>query len=1111
MKPLYITLISFFCLWSCQSDPNSSDQQEVKNQSPTQFILKKSRQTGINFSNTIAEDQQKNYFNFEYIYMGGGVGMGDINNDGLLDLYFSGNQQPNKLYLNKGGFKFEDITAKAGVAGDEHWYTGVNMVDINADGLLDIYVCKGGWEKNFTRRKNELFINNGDLTFTESAKAYGLDESGHSIQASFFDYDLDGDLDVYITNHPINYNLSLQERLQKRTRPDEAERDKLYQNNGDNTFTEVARAAGIVNYGHGLGLVTADINQDGYPDIYVANDYKEPDYLYINDGNGRFVNKIETYTGHISFNSMGVDIADINNDGYEDIFVTEMLPDDHKRSKTNMAPMNAKMFFGMLQLGLHYQYMQNTFQLNRGPVPGNPSDVRFSEVGQLAGLAKTDWSWACLMEDFDNDGFKDIFIANGFKRDVFDNDYKAKAEEEAKKRGGRLSLEKLYEIMPATKLSNFFYHNKGDGLSFENKSKAWGLGQETLSQGAVTGDLDNDGDLDLVVNNLDQEAFIYENQSEHNGNHYLQLQLEAGDGHPLSIIGTKVTLKNKGQLQFQALKSARGYQSSPSRIMHFGLGKTAQVEQIIISWTDGKKTILEDVATDQLLTVSYADAQAVDIPVPAIKSLFVDQTSERLSPVFKHQENDFYDFQNQVLLPHSMSKLGPFFAVGDLNGDQLEDFFVGGASKQAGAIYLQQQNGSFKQKKEAVFESDRSYEDQGACLFDADQDGDLDLYVVSGGAEFKAKTPFYQDRLYLNNGNADFVKSQGLPSILGSGSCVKAADYDKDGDLDLFVGGRVFPDFYPSPTKSYLLQNNGGQFVDVSMNIAPGLSLPGMVTDAVWTDINEDGWEDIIVVGEWMSIRIFQNQNGQRFADVSEQYGTNDTNGWWNRIIASDYDQDGDMDYIVGNLGKNYKFKASPETPFHVYSGDFDRNGTYDIILAKDYQKTLVPVRGRECSSEQMPFIKEKFPTFSAFSEASVADIMGADIEQALHYQLTHFQSVLLQKEGAQLKMIPLPKEAQFAPVNGILAEDFDQDGSVDLIIGGNMFGSEPETAKADAAIGLLLRQTEGRFKAESALQSGIYWPGDVKDVQSIKIGKEQQKGILVANNNAAIQLLVAQ
>jgi len=1091
--------IVFYCtsvLFGCQTE---SVKNLPQTSNKTLFTILTPEQSGVQFVNSISESKEKNYFNYEYIYNGAGVALGDINQDDLVDIFFVGNEQPNKLYLNKGNLEFEDISQSAGVEGNGGWCTGANFVDINNDGLLDIYVCKSGAPgASKSQRTNLLYINQGEGKFNEQATVFGINESGFSIQSSFFDADNDGDLDLYVTNHPYAFNLDLEERLKIRNDPPESVRDKFYRNDGNGRFEESAKEAGIVNYGHGLGIVTSDVNQDGFIDIYIANDYKEPDYLYINQGDGTFNDQIKKYTGHIAFNSMGVDVADINNDGLEDILTTEMLPSDYKRSKTNMASMNITLFENMKQLGLHNQYMHNMLQLNTG-------SGRFSECSQLAGVSKTDWSWSCLMSDYDNDGYRDIFIANGNKRDVFDKDYVEKANQKANQKGGSISLDELYKLIPSTKVANEIFRNTGD-LKFEKMTYEWGLSEPMLSQGAAEADLDNDGDLDLVVNNLDESSYILKNNAESIGNNFIQVKLK-GNKDNLNGLNAKVKVyHNQNDFQFFEMKTVRGYESCSQAIAHFGLGEIDQVEKIEVQWLDGRQNILKSPSVNQRHLVDHKNAKLLEKRESSNAHLFKTDKA-RLNPQFVHQENKHDDYKNQILLPHKLSQNGPFVSTGDINGDNLDDFFVGGASGQSGASYMQNLDGTFTKKEQAVFQQDKQYEDLGSVIFDADGDSDLDLFVVSGGSEFMAKSPYYQDRLYLNDGNGKFSKSDAnaLPQMLSSCQSVTPGDFDSDGDMDLFVGGRVFPEHYPYGTPSYLLENQGGRFIDIALTQQQGLNMVGMVTSSCWNDIDNDQDLDLIIVGEWMPITIFENDQGV-FKNATEKYNLGNTTGWWNKIVPADYDNDGDMDFVVGNLGLNHKFSATKDEPFHVYCGDYDANGSFDVVLAKHYGDTQVPIRGKQCSSEQMPFISENFPTYEAFANADITDIIGEQINEKLHYQANMFESIILENDNGRFSIKKLPTAAQLSPINGIVTKDINNDGYLDIILGGNMYQTEAETSQADGSVGMiLLGQKDHSFKTLTSKESGFFIPGDVKDLTSISL--KEGAAIIVTNNNSNLEI----
>ena len=1088
-----LPLLGLLFLWSgCAEDAPLAPDAEGNFPLFTELSA---RQSGIDFENRVTESDALNYFSFEYVYMGGGVAVVDVDGDGLEDLFFTGNQVGNRLYRNLGDLRFEDITERAGVRGSG-WQTGVSVIDINLDGAPDLFVCRSAYPDSEEPRTNQLFVNDGVGTFVERSAEYGFTDAANSIQASWFDYDQDGDLDVYITSHPYFENPELSERLALRRQPPEFARDKLYQNNGNGTFSEIARQAGILNYGHGLGVVTADLNDDGLTDIYVTNDYNEPDFLYVNNGDGTFTDKIKEMTGHVAFYAMGLDVADINNDGLEDIMSTEMLPADYKRSKTNMAPMSQRKFEGLERLGLHHQYMKNTLQLNRG-------HGKYSDIAQLAGVAKTDWSWACLLEDLDLDGRRDLFVANGFRRDVFDNDSKAAANQAAARRGNRLSLEEYNELVPSERLRNFLFHNS-DGLHFTDRSEDWGIATLTHSNGAALADLDNDGDLDLIVNNLDQPSMVLRNNAEQSGAHHLRVELEGPSRNPAGL-NAQVTIRTGSTTQTFELKQTRGYLSSLPAAAHFGLGQTATVDEVRVDWPDGKATILREVPAGPV-TVRYADA----LPAPlatVTEPLLKEVSAEVLTPPFVHRENEFDDFKQQILLPHRQSRNGPFTATGDVNGDGRTDFYVGGAHRQAGSLYLQMADGTFTTRAQPAFTTDAEHEDMGAAFVDADGDGDLDLYVASGGTEFEAKHPYYQDRLYLNDGRGRFQrKTDGVSQTFASGSCVVPADYDGDGDLDLFVGGRVFPDHYPYPTQSYLMQNQGnGRFVDVAYPAMPALALPGMVTAAAWDDIDDDGDPDLLVTGEWMAVRVFQNEDGQ-LLDATGQYGLAETVGWWNSLTPVDLDDDGDLDFVAGNLGLNHKFKASPDKPFRVYANDFDANGSVDVVLAKYNKDELVPVRGRECSSQQMPFVAQKFPTFHAFADAKLEDIYGEGLQAAQQYAATTFASAFLYNEGGRFRVEPLPVEAQLAPITGgvpltIGNEDY-------LLLAGNLYATEAETTRADAGMGTLLRRAaDDTWQVVPNRDAGIYLDGDVKHLQPIPMG--ERTGALVARNNGALGVVI--
>ena len=1045
-----------------------------------------------------------NFFDvFAYVYNGGGVGIGDINNDGLSDIYFTSNEGSNKLYLNEGNLKFKDITQTAGVGGNGKWNNGVTMTDINNDGLLDIYVCKGGWQETAEQRKNLLFINQGDLTFKEQATEYGLDEPGYSIHASFFDMDNDNDLDLYVTNRPDSFDLPLTQMVRQKKLSPQKSRDKLFVNE-KGKFREIGLKAGISsNFGYALSVVTSDLNNDGYTDIFVANDFAEGDYMYINQRNGTFKEKIKNATNHISMYSMGTDVADINNDGLEDIMVSEMLPENYQRSKVSMPSMDVEGFNAIVNSGMHKQYMHNALHLNQG-------GLFFSEISQLSGVAKTEWSWACLMSDFDNDGNRDIFVANGYKRDVFDGDAQQKLTEfvranRHKYRSPQEMMEKGFKdfinIYSPISVKNYLFRNKGD-LQFESIGDLWGLSDMSFSNGAATGDLDNDGDLDLVINNLDAEAFLYENTSAANNN-FLKVKLN-GPSSNINGVGAKVTVFSEGKIQYFENKVVRGYLSSNEPVVHFGLGQLSKVDSVSVVWTDGKTNSLQQVNANQQLEVDYSSAIKPSAVEPAPRKLFSESTHDFLANGFLHRENDVNEYKDQVLLPHMFSRSGPFISGGDVNLDGQEDFYVGGAAGQAGSLHIQK-DGKFIRKAIADFEKDKRYEDMGSALVDVDGDGDLDLYVVSGGSEFKEGSDMYGDRLYLNDGAGNFKKGSTIKTI-SSGSCVMPYDIDNDGDLDLFRGGQVVANVYPKSPENYLLINEGGKFVDKTAELAPALAKVGMVNSAVWADLNGDSSSELIVVGEWMPVKIFQNKQG-KLQDVTSDFDLENTEGWWNKVIADDLDGDGDQDLILGNIGENYKFKASIEKPFQVYAKDFDSNGTNDVFLARYYKEgQLVPIRGKECSSQQMPVIAQKFPTYVSFAESDLPTILGQDIENALHRKAHLFSSVMLINDNGKFSIKRLPTDAQLSAVMDIIVEDFDNDGIKDILLAGNKFDVEVETTPADASPGIFMKGTGGlNFKPLKSIESGFFVPYNVKDIHALKVNNRW--AILVGINNERMRI----
>lgn len=1063
-----------------------------------------SARTGINFSNQLTEDENLNILTFEYFYNGAGVGIGDFDNDGLKDIFFSANQVPNRLYRNTGSLKFEDITASSGIINRGKWATGVSVIDIDQDGWLDIYVCYAGPFADAAQRANELYVNNHDNTFTEKATTFGLADTGHSTQAAFFDYDLDGDLDVYLLTN-ITGDIGPNIIRPKKLKGEMVNTDRLYRNNGDLTFTNISADAGITIEGYGLGVSICDINRDGWPDIYVSNDYLSNDLMYINNSNGTFTDHAAIYFDHTSYSAMGNDVADFNNDGLVDILTVDMLPEDNKRQKLMFGATNYDRYQSEIKTGYSPQFMRNSLQLNRGL--STSGDVVFSEIGQLAGVSATDWSWTALFVDLDNDGLKDIFITNGYPKDITNRDFASyKAHEFMQKgytEGVKNKLLTAISTLEGAYIPNYVFQNKGD-LTFQDRSAEWGFTQPSYSTGAAYADLDNDGDLDLAVNNTNAQAFIVENHSgEQKRNHFLRIKLN-GPASNQGGHGAKVWLVTPGNEQFLEYSPYRGFQSTMENQLHFGLGKDSIVTSLAIRWPDGREQLLKNIKADQLIEVNYGSASPAmpHATTGDTAPLFKEVTQDRTLSI-KHTETHYADFKVQPLLPHKYSQQGPGIAVADINNDEKDDFFIGGAYNQSGMLGIQDEHGKFRSK--ALVGKQKFEEEMGAVFFDADQDGDQDLYVVSGGNEFGAGSAYYQDKLYRNDGRGNFeINPLALPAETASGSCVVACDFDRDGDLDLFVGGRLSPQNYPTAGESFLLENRNGKFTDVTEKLAPGLKNIGMVTAALWTDVDDDTQMDLMIVGEWMPVTLFKNFNGI----LKQAPVIAGTSGWWNSITGADIDGDGDTDYILGNLGLNSKFKTTKDKPVRIYVDDFNGDGKKEALLGNYLQGVNYPVHPRDDLFQQMPNLKRLLPDYKTYSELTMDEFLAATKSVSpliLHADI--FASGIMVNEGkGKFNFNPLPMEAQFAPVYGIVTGDFNLDGTIDILLTGNSFAPDVLTGRYDALKGLYLGGDGlGNFKPLSLQQSGWFVVGDGKGLATLA-GDKQSSVILSATNDGPLQ-----
>jgi hypothetical protein len=1102
---LIVFLIALL-IYSCAKDSERQSGNQL-------FTLMPASVTHADFDNKLDwEKQVKSKFNiytFRNFYNGGGVALGDINNDGLIDIFMTSNMGTNKLYLNKGNFKFEDISLKASVEG-KGWSTGVSFADVNGDDLTDIYVCKSGNAEG-EQERNELYINNGDLTFSDKTKEYGIDELGNSTQGVFFDYDKDGDLDMYLLkNFPKaigSFNLMENQRAVR----DSLGGHKLFRNDG-NKFTDVSSEAGI--YGSmiafGLGVTVGDINQDGWQDIYVSNDFFERDYIYINNHDGTFKEKLTEMMGSVSAASMGSDMADINNDHYPEIFATDMVPEHDDRLKTKTTFDSWDSYKTNVDNGYHHQFTRNTLQLNN-------ADGTFSEIGRLADVSATDWSWGSLIMDIDNDGLKDIFVANGIYKDLTDQDYiqffSNRDMVMSIIKGKNVDYKTLIDAIPSVRIPSYAFKNNGN-YKFENVAAHWGLNTPSHSNGSAYGDLDNDGDLDLVINNVNMPMFIYRNETNNKfpENHFLKIILK-GDQKNTEAIGAKVTVKHSGKFIYLEQMPMRGYLSTVDPRPNLGVGPITVVDSLIVEWPDERTTILTNVKTDQILTLYQKDGQNISfhcVDSARSENRFFKDISEEKKIDFVHKESDFNDFEREPLLYQMMSTEGPRMCKGDMNSDGLDDIYICGAKGQSGSLLMQRNNGTFEPVNKSLFEEDKISEETDCAMFDADGDGDIDLYVASGGNEFPESSSALSDRLYFNDGKGKLTKSsQILPAgKYESTSCVRPADFDKNGTIELFVGIRLKPFEYGVPANGHLLKNDGkGNFTDITSEIAPELKNIGMIRDMLWEDVDGDGDPDMIIAGDWMSLKIFSNENG-KFREKTNSFEPLKTQGWWNSLAAGDFNGDGHIDFIAGNHGLNSRFKASPQKPVSMYVNDFDLNGTVEqIICTYDGDKSF-PLALKHDLTKQIPELEKKYPKYELYKDQQITDIFTPEqLKNSIHLDVNLLETSLFINDGTgHFERKPLPVEVQFSPVYAAETGDYNNDGNLDILLGGNLYSVKPEVGRYDASYGsLLLGDGHGSFRYLPAKYSGFHVDGEIRDI--MEAGSRSGKIIVVARSNDALQI----